>query len=222
MSAKILLSTALMFTMTAPAFAQNRRDEAELKYFFEGRRVVLRMDMPGTKDGVNVYPDRRSVDFSQYRYDLRRYGAALRAGDSAMVTLVKVKGDLIEFQLDGGGFGTFFDDTDTSVNVPLLPKSGRERELERLVRDENDRYRLNQMRRELDNLRDRRERENRRIMIERERLAERKRDRVAINRLNGGSRFNLRFPGGVPYDLRPEDIMSALAEFVDFRGRGGR
>ena len=37
-----------------------------------------------------------------------------------MVTLVKVKKDIIEFQLDGGGFGTFGDNTSTSSNIPLV------------------------------------------------------------------------------------------------------
>lgn len=218
MVSKVLASTLLMGLVAAPAFAQN---EGQLKDFFEGRRVTVRMDMPGTKDGVNLYPEsRRDVDFADYRNNLRRYGPAIRSGDTAIVTLVKVKKDHIEFQLNGGGFGTFFDDTDTSVNIRLLDKSNRERELERQIKNEDNRYRRNQMQRELNDMRDYRERENRRIMVERERLSEYKRDRVAMQRENGGSRFNLWFNGRVPYDIRPDDVMRALAEFVDFRGRG--
>ena len=72
------------------------------------------------------------------------------------------------------------------------------------------------MQRELDELRERRERENRRIQIERERAEELKRARVADERLRGGSRFNLRYDGNVPSGMRPEDVMAALAEYVDF------
>ncbi len=71
-------------------------------------------------------------------------------------------------------------------------------------------------------LRDRRERENRRIRDERERLSDYKRDRVAFRRLQGGSRFNIRYRNRVPSDLRPEDIVAALAEYVEFDGRRAR
>jgi len=209
------LVVALVGLAATPALAQ---DESRLKDYFEGRRVVVRLDMPGTKDGVNVYPDRRrDLDLGDYRDNMRRYGLALRAGETAMVTLVKVKKDHVEFQLNGGGFGTFWDDTDTSVSVRLVGKSDRERDLERAIKNEDDRYRRRQMERELDALRDRRDRENDRIRREAQRLSEYKQQRVAVNRYNGGSRFNVWFNGRVPYDLRPEDIMDALAGYVDFR-----
>jgi hypothetical protein len=213
-----LVATAvLLSTLAVPLVARDRdRDHAFLRDFFEGRRVTVRIDMPATSDGVNVHLGRRPINFDEYRNDLRRYGVALRAGESVMVTLVKVKDDLIEFQLGGGGYGTFFDDTDTSANIPFIEKSERERTLERRLRDEDDRDRRRQMQRELDGLRDRRERENHRIRAERERLSEYKRDRLASRRLQAGSRFNLRYRNRVPSDLRPEDIMAALAEYVDF------
>jgi len=201
-------------TAAAPAFAQN---EAALKTFFEGRRVTVRIDMPGASDGVDVAADaRQPLDYSKYRDHLKRYGTALHAGESATVTLVKMKKDLIEFQLGGGGYGTFGDDTSTSVYIPEAKKTEREKELERLVKDEDDRDRRRRLERELDDLRDRRERENRRIDAERERREEEKKARLAERRLRGGSRFNLRYDDRVPEGMRPEDIMAALAEYVDF------
>ena len=134
------------------------------------------------------------------------------------ITLVKIKKDLIEFQLAGGGFGTFWDDTSTSVHMPLVDKSDREKRLEERVREEEDRDRRKELRRELDELRERRERDNRRIMAEREAAEERKIAKVAAERRAGGSRFNIRYDEGVPADVRPRDIMSALARFVDFGG----
>ncbi len=197
--------------------------EARLKDWLEGRRVTVRIDMPGTHEGVNLHPDsRRSLDADDYRRHLRQFGVAIPAGETAVVTLVKVKKDLIEVQLDGGGYGTFFDDTDTSAHIPFIEKSDRERSLEREIRNEPNRERRRRLERELDGLRAWRERENHRIAIERAQLSMLKEDRVAFRRLHGGSRFNLRFRDRVPYGLQPEDIMAMLSEYVDFGPSRGR
>ncbi|HMD34090.1 MAG TPA: hypothetical protein VKH42_03935 [Vicinamibacterales bacterium] len=207
-----LVVTAI--ALAAPAAAQ---DEGTLRAAFEGRRVTLKIDMPGTSDGVDVRPEsRRGIDYADYGGSLKRFGTAIHTGDSVTVTLVKVKKDLIEFQLAGGGFGTFGDDTSTSVYMPLKDKSEREKDLEKLVRDEPDRERRHRYERELGDLRDRRERENRRIEFEKERAEEVKRERVAHSRLHGGSRFNIRYDDRVPSGMRPEDVKAVLLDYVDF------
>jgi hypothetical protein len=219
MPTSVLVPTVWLLALAVPAAAQT---EAALKSYFEGQRVTLRMDMPGDADGVDVHADaKQAIDYDKYKNNLKRHGTAIRAGDSAVVTLVKMKKDLIEFQLGGGGFGTFGDDTSTSANLPLVERSARERELEQRIKDEDDRDRRRRLERELDDLRDRRERENRRIVVERERIEESKRARLADERLHGGSRFNLRYDDRVPAGMRVEDVMAALAEYVDFSGRPG-
>jgi hypothetical protein len=211
---RAVLVVSVVTASATPAIAQN---EAALKSFFEGRRITVKIDMPGTSDGVDVEADaRQPLDFSKYRDHLKRYGTALRAGDSVTVTLVKMKKDLIEFQLAGGGYGTFGDDTSTSVYLPEATKTEREKELERLVRDEDNHDRRRRLERELDDLRERRERENRRIAVERERREEEKKERLAERRLRGGSRFNLRYEDRVPEGIRPEEMIAALGEYVDF------
>jgi len=210
----ITVAAASMLLCAAPAFAQN---EAALREDLEGRRVRLKIDMPGTQEGVDLQVDaRRPMNYPEYGDRLKRFGVALRKGDTATITLVKVKKDLIEFQLDGGGFGTLTDNTDTSANIPFVQKSNREKDLEKLVKDENDRARRRKLQEELDDLRDRRERENRRITVERARIEERKRERVMEQRFNGGSRFNLRWDRAVPRNLTAEDIMDALSEYLSF------
>jgi hypothetical protein len=207
---------AVALALAAPAAAQT---EDTLRSAFEGKRVTLRIDMPGTSDGVDVQGDaRQALDYKEYGDRLKRYGVALRAGDSVTVTLVKMKKDLIEVQLAGGGFGTFGDDTGTSVTIPDARKTEREKNLEKRIDDEHDRDRRRALQRELDDVRDRRERENRRIAAERERQSEAKRVRIAEQRLRGGSRFNLRYDDRVPEGIRPQDVAAALAEFVDFGG----
>jgi hypothetical protein len=209
-------AAAVLLALSAPAGAQT---EEALRTAFEGKRVMVRIDMPGTSDGVDVHGDaRHALDYKEYGDRLKRYGSAIRAGDLVTVTMVKLKKDLIEFQLAGGGFGTFGDDTSTSVSIPDAKKTEREKELERRIDDERDRDRRRSLQRELDDLRDRRDRENRRIAAERERQSEAKRIRIAEQRLRGGSRFNLRYDDRVPEGIRPQDLVAALAEFVDFGG----
>jgi hypothetical protein len=209
-------AVVMVVALAAPAAAQ---DEAALRSAFEGKRVTLRVDMPGTSDGVDVHGDaRRALDFKEYGDRLKRYGTAIRAGDTVTVTLVKMKKDLIELQLAGGGFGTFGDDTNTSVSIPDARKTQREKDLEQRIDDENDRDRRRAMQRELEEVRDRRDRENRRIAAERERQSEAKRVRIAEQHLRGGSRFNLRYDDRVPEGIRPQDLIAALGEYVDFDG----
>src|SRR5689334_6928983 len=207
---------AVVWSMSAPVPALAQTEPA-LKAAFEGRRVTVRIDMPGTSDGIDVEADaREAINYSKYRDNLKRYGTAIHAGDRVTVTLVKVKKDLIEFQLGGGGYGTFGDDTSTSVYMPDATKTDREKELERLVKDEDDRDRRRRFERELDELRERGERENRRIAVERERAEEEKAARIADRRLRGGSRFNLRYNEHVPDGIRPQELMAGLGDYVDF------
>ena len=207
-------AAALSISAPVPALAQT---EPILKSFFEGRRVTVKIDMPGTSDGVDVQADaREAIAFPKYRDTLKRYGTAIHAGDRVTVTVVKVKKDLIEFQLGGGGYGTFGDDTSTSVSMRDAEKTEREKELERLVKDEDDRDRRRRLERELDDLRERRERENRRIAIARERAEDEKKAQLAERRLRGGSRFNLRYDDRLPEGFRPDDLMAALGDYVDF------
>jgi hypothetical protein len=204
----------------APASAQS---EWELRQAFEGKFVIVKMDMPATQRGVDLYPDREpAVDFRAYSARVREFGVALKPGDRIMVTTVRVKKKNIEFQLGGGGYGVFGDDTGY-VYVPEEGKSRREKDLERDVRDERDPDRRRRMQRELDDLRRDRERENRRARSESRDLTERKQSEIASKRLDAGSRFNLwfeeyRLASRVP---TPREVRQMLSEFVDFEGAPG-
>lgn len=211
-------ATALFTLLSAPAAAQ---DEKKLREYFEGRRVTLRMDMPGTSDGIDLQVDPpRAIDYKKYRENLKRYGVAIGSGETSTITLIKLKKDLIEFQLGGGGYGTFGDDTSTSSGIHLLDKSDREKDLEKRIKETTDKDRKRALQRELDDLRRRRENENRVLQAESERIEEAKKARLAERRLQGGSRFNLKWSPKVPLDIQPGDIEKALVEYVDFRNAG--
>ena len=201
--------------VASPAQAQ-AQGEAELREFFEGKSVRVKMDMPATQQGVDVFPDaRRPINFEEYSARVKANGISIKNGDSVMVTRVRLKDKIIEFQLAGGGYGTFSDDTG-SVYTASTPKSNREKDLEKLVKSETNAERKRAYQRELDDLKNAREREDLRNQTAAATAAEAKKSRIAETRLHSGSRFNLRYQDRVPPGLGPDGIMRALAEYVDF------
>lgn len=215
-TSRIIRLAALAGIAVTTATAQS---ESELKSFFEGKRVTVKMEMPATKWGIDVtYGSRSSIDFDSYSTRIKRYGVALRPGESVLITTVKVKEKLIEFQLAGGGYGTLGDDTDTHVYVADAPKSHREKFLEHALRHEDDRKVRRRMEWELEQLRRARQRENELARVWAVQASQAKAEAVRERALEGGSRFNLRFPSGYLKENppTPEMIMEALAEFVDF------
>jgi hypothetical protein len=75
------------------------------------------------------------MDWKEYGSRIKQFGVATHQGDVARVTSVVVKNDLIEFQLDAGGFGTFDDDTNTTVTAKPIDKSDYEKSLEKEIAD---------------------------------------------------------------------------------------
>ena len=194
------------------------QSEPALKEYFEGRTVTVKQAMPGTEEGVDIYPGTaKPLDYPKYAGRLKKYGTALRSGESALVTKIKVKAKHIELQLDGGGYGTMGDETSTHVNTGATPKTRREKNLEVEVNREADPVKKRAMREELDDLKRDREREdarNRSVVAEAE---EHRKENVRQRRLEGGSRFNIRYQDQLPGSaLTPGAVMSALAQYVDF------
>jgi hypothetical protein len=215
MTATWRLALLPLVIATAPLAAQT---EADLQQYFEGRRVTLKIAMPGTESGVDIYPGTgRPLDYPRYAARLKDNGTAIRSGDDAMITKIRVKSSHIEFQLDGGGYGTMSDETSTSVNVGSTPKSTREKNLEGELKREKDPLRRREIKEELDDLRGTREREDARNRAEVADAEETKKQNLRQRRIEGGSRFNVRYrdrlPGAV---LTPKGLEAALAEYVTF------
>jgi len=88
----------------------------ELERYFVGRQVMVEIDMPATKDGIDVYPERGGwLDNDRYIDRLKDHGVAIVSGQVETITKVKVKGRHIEVQLGGGGYGTFGDESPVEV-----------------------------------------------------------------------------------------------------------
>jgi hypothetical protein len=100
-------STALALLVVTHTTVLAAQDEARLRRVLEGKRLTVKIDMPATQEGVDVFPgSSRPIDFPKLSGRLKKYGVAIKDGESGMVTKVKVKDDLIEIQLGGGGYGT--------------------------------------------------------------------------------------------------------------------
>jgi hypothetical protein len=159
------------------------------------------------------------MNWKEYSSRLKKYGVAIPKGTTSRITGFVVKNDRIEFQLDGGGFGTFFDDSSTTVEARTVDKSDYEKRLERDIANTDDPDKKRQLQRDLDRERARRQRENDQNAAAAQVASQVKAQQVADNRLRGGSRFNLRWSGSIPANEQtPEAVMKLMSEYVSFPG----
>jgi hypothetical protein len=193
-------------------------DAASLESYFTGKQVVVKIDMPGSQKGIDLKYNKPSpMDWNDYSSRLKANGVAIRKGDVARVTKFVVKSDMIEFQLNGGGFGTAGDDSSTVVSATLVPKSQYEKDLEKQIAATTDAKKKRDLQSDLDRERSRRERLNAKNQSDAQIASQLKAQQVADRRLQGGSRFNLRWQGSIPSDSRnPEAVTKLLADYVDF------
>ena len=214
----MLKSMVLLSALASAVSPLRAQSEVALKQYFEGKTVSPKLAMPGTEDGIDIYPGTdRPLDYPRYADRLKDNGTAIKPGEPVTVTKIKVKSKLIEFQLGGGGYGTFGDETSSNVPTAEAPKTKREKDLEAMVKRETDPAKRRSMQEELDDLRAERERENARNRSTVAEAEEHRKQNVRQRRLEGGSRFNLRYPVGVPAQaLKPEAVIAALTPYVDF------
>jgi hypothetical protein len=208
---------AVLITVFLAAVSLQAQDGSALSQFFEGKQVVVKIDMPGSQQGIDIFPQKdNSLDAKAYGKRMKSFPIALHNGDAVMITMVKVKDKLIEFQLGGGGFGTFGDDTDASVKFTPAPKSDREKDLENQLANTDDPDQKDRIQRQLDYLRRQRERDDQRNKAIAEQAAQVKRMQIDQDRMKGGSRFNLKYDGKVPPNITPQGVMAALSQYVTF------
>jgi hypothetical protein len=193
-------------------------DPGGLQSYFTGKEVTVKIDMPGTQQGVDLSLNKDTpMNWKQYSSRLKTFGVAIPKGSTARVTTLAVKNDRIEFQLDGGGFGTFGDDSDSTVMAKTVDKSDYEKRLQREIDNTTDEDKKRQLQRDLDRERSRRERQDDNNRDAAQIASQIKAQKVADQRLRGGSRFNLRWQGAIPADQQtPDAIKKLLADYVTF------
>ena len=75
----------VLLVLAANAFAP-AQDEATLKSFFEGHKVVVELDMPATCDGIDldVFPTGNSqINYGSYSKRLKQFGIAFETRDKS-------------------------------------------------------------------------------------------------------------------------------------------
>ncbi len=202
------------------AQAQN---EAALRAAFEGKTITVKVDMPATSKGIDVYPqESMPVNWREMAERMKEFGTAVKPGQQLMITKVVVKKDShIEFQLGGGGYGTFGDymNSSSSVTASEESESAEERQLKEQIKQAQGPTRRKQLEKELANKRGERERENSRAKAEAAQANEAREANLRIKRAESGSRFNLRYKQGIPpYALTPEGVAKALAPYGEIAG----
>jgi hypothetical protein len=220
MSSRVTTRTvvaASFFLIVATAGAADDAEQA-LRHFFEGRYVTVLIDMPASQAGVDVYPEREyPLDYGKASSRIGHSGVSVRPGQRIVVTKVRVKDDLIELHLGGGGWSDFKNGSG-SVPVRTTPRTSRERELERRLEHETDPAERRHLRRELDHLRREREYRDEQNRATAEMVNAQRREMDRQRALDMGSRFNIRFDKtDVPEAfLTPEGVVRALQQYVDF------
>ncbi len=212
----IVLAVLFLSVAVGAATAQN---EGVLRRFFEGKEVKVLLEMPGDTSGIDIHPERESpVDFRRVGDSIRRYGVAIKKGDSVMVTKVHVKKKLIEFQFEGGGFGSFSDYmNETAVPGTYVGKSEREKSLEIEKAAAMTNEQRDKIQHEIDREKSDRRRESARLQMEASQAKIMRDAQEKEQRLRSGSRFTIRYKHGVPPDaLTPQGLMKVLAKYVEF------
>jgi hypothetical protein len=180
--------------------------------------VVVKIDLPGTEKGVDLSFNKPApMDWNEYSSRLKDFGTAIHKGDVVRVTKIGLKSDHIEFQLGGGGFGVAGDDTNSVVAPVVTPISDREKDLVKQVAAAKDLKQKKDLQDDLDRVRAQRAKQDAANQNAAMIASQMKAQQVAQKRLQGGSRFNLRWQKSIPSDEEnPDAVMKLLADYVDF------
>lgn len=208
------------FAIPALASTASAQSESALRQAFEGKTVTVKIDMPGTAKGIDLYPlEATPINYREVADRTKDFAVALKMGQSAMVTKIVVKKDHIEFQLGGGGYGTFGDETGDAASYSDAGESKEERKLRDSIKVTPGGATKRALEKELNNLRATRERENSRARAEAAQANELRDANIRNKRAQSGSRFNLWYKPTVPPDgMTPARVMRALQNFVEFSG----
>jgi hypothetical protein len=190
-------SLVAVLALVAAALPAADPNEEALRAALVGKSLTVKIDMPASHKGVDLRFDKEEpFNVGEHFSRIKEFDVAIREGDRVPITYVKLKDDLIEIHLAGGGFNWISDKTTRSFSSSS--KSNRESDLDKRIKNETDRQRKRDMEDERDELRRQRERRDDRNRREVEDYNRDASERDRQKALRSGSRFNLRFKKNVP------------------------
>jgi hypothetical protein len=99
----------LVFVLGLSGASVAAQSESALKAYFEGKQVTLRIAIPQTSRGVDIYPERAlSLDVKEYTERLNESGALLNRGERRSIRTIEFHSNRIEVTLA---------DTNTGFNI---------------------------------------------------------------------------------------------------------
>ncbi len=210
--------TFLLFALIITSQVGYSQDEKSLQYALEGKRVTVLIEMPASQEGINIDLDeQRPMDFGEYSRRIKQYGIAIKPNDQVLITKITKKKKHIEFQLAGGGYGTFGDESGHVPSVQI-PVSLKEEEIKKQLGDTKiSKERKTELQSSLDELKRQRLIQQQQNDQQAALQSSLNRNAIQEKRRSGGSRFNIRLNRNVEdRDLTVEFLRNALSEYVDF------
>src|ERR1700692_4046885 len=87
-----LATRLVFFSLALCALPLNAQDSDALSNYFTGKEVVLKIDMPGTQQGVDLsFNKDNHMNWKQHSSRLKSNGVAIHKGDTARITGLVVK-----------------------------------------------------------------------------------------------------------------------------------
>jgi hypothetical protein len=131
----IVLALALfLMAFTSSGSAARVADSARqsLTKLLLGKEVKPLIDLPATKEGVNIYfippngkrTDDRGIDLKALTKYLKSKGVGVRANESDIITDVRFDNDRVEIHIGGGGEGRRGSKHAQKINAGLLRAGG--------------------------------------------------------------------------------------------------
>jgi len=196
--------------------------EMRIRRALEGRQVMAKMDLPAIDVGIPMIFDDTKVSFDETGYNklVKEYGAAVKKGNKARITGVRLSNRGIEIDLDGGGSpGKDWLVGSVRLDQPAaLARSDREIELERMLDNEKNMTTQAMLRQELDMERQARLSQDERNHEAFERVSRYRSEYLKENRKNWGTKLIVTIRS--KKETTPmSDLVKSLAQYVELLPR---
>jgi len=131
---------AICFILGLSVATASAQSERTLNRYFEGKQVTLRIAIPRTRHGVDVYPERaQPLDIGDYTKRLSESGALYNRGEKASIKRLEVHSDRINviFAANSTGFSIHFNRLESWMLTPATVVDALSRYVEFNYNDKN-------------------------------------------------------------------------------------